>query len=113
MLSLPAPALSQAPESSDAVQVLPSEPMTREEWRVRILETRRRVQEENARRRTSAAKAVYPTTEELEAIATDRILSDSSLRFGDIVVTNRGKYIYRGNSENEPTAADFEKISGR
>lgn len=83
--------------------------MTREEWQAHILDVRRRVQEENGRRRLMPRQPAHPTTEEIEQIATERVLSDGSLRFGDIVVTNRGKFVFRGR-ENDPKPEDFVRL---
>ena len=116
-LLLVAPMFS-GPAASQPVEVIennqytaPADIMTREEWRTHILEVRRRVQEENARRRLMPRQPVHPTTEEIEQIATERVLSDGSLRFGDIVVTNRGKFVFRGTSDSYPKPEDFVKLA--
>lgn len=104
------PALAQPVEVIENSQAAaPADTMTREEWQAHILDVRRRVQEENARRRLMPRQPVHPTTEEIEQIATERVLSDGSLRFGDIVITNRGKFVFRGR-ENDPKPEDFVRL---
>jgi hypothetical protein len=106
VLWAPVPAQAQSPEASDEA----SAAIAREQWVAHIIEAKRRVREENARRRTMIPKQNYPTTEELAQIASERVLTDSSLRFGDIVVTNRGRFEFRGKSDGDPKPQDFVKL---
>jgi hypothetical protein len=106
------PAVAQPVEIRENGQkAAPVDTMTREEWRAHILDVRRRVQEENARRRLMPRQPVHLTAEEIEKIATERVLGDGSLRFGDIVVTNRGRFVFRGTSESDPKPEDFVKLA--
>jgi hypothetical protein len=107
------PAIAQPVEVIENGQyAAPVDIMTREQWQAHILDVRRRVQEENARRRLMPRQPVHPTAEEIEQIATERVLQDGSLRFGDIVVTNRGKFVFRGK-ESDPKPEDFVRLGNQ
>lgn len=85
--------------------------MTPEQWRAHVLEIKRRVHAENIRRRGLPPQRSHPTSEELAQIATERVLTDSSLRFGDVVVTNRGKFEFRGTAPGDPRPEDFVRLT--
>lgn len=86
--------------------------MSREQWRARIEEARRRSRqvaiEQRARMRYEP-----PSREELERIASERVLTDDSLQPGDIVATNRGLFVFRGRPDRERRDDDFVALPQR
>jgi hypothetical protein len=50
-----------------------------------------------------------PTSAEVERIASDTAMNDSLLRKGDIVVTDRGFFVFRGIAQ-DATTNEFARI---
>lgn len=105
------PCLAQTePEPSLNDYLPPSEPeLTREEWRQRIEDARRRGKEV-ARERREHPELYVPVPEDPEIVATERVLNDESLQRGDIISTKKGMFIYQGRSDQPRREQDFVPI---
>ncbi|WP_247426604.1 hypothetical protein [Bradyrhizobium sp. 139] len=99
------------PEPSLNDYLPPSEPeLTRDEWRQRIENARRRGKEV-ARERREHPESYMPFPEDPEIVATERVLNDDSLQRGDIIATKKGMFIYQGRSDQPRREQDFVPIA--
>ncbi|WBL80283.1 hypothetical protein I3J27_07610 [Bradyrhizobium xenonodulans] len=86
----------------------PDSLISREDWKRRIEDAR--IRAEQARREWQQ----HPPAPELpERIATQRVLTDDTLRPGDIVSTDKGLFLYRGKSGTDRRVTDFVAIRPR
>jgi hypothetical protein len=79
---------------------------SRDEWRQRIEEARRRAREV-ARERSLHPDDYALVPEDAEAVASERVLSDETLQRGDIVRTKKGMFVFQGRSDQQRNAQDF------
>lgn len=105
------PCLAQTePEPSLNDYLPPSQPeLTRDEWRQRIEDARRRAKEV-ARERREHPELYMPVPEDPEIVATERALNDESLQRGDIIATKKGMFVYQGRSDQPRREQDFVPI---
>ena len=89
----------------------PASLMSRDQWKAHIDEIKRRVRDSAAANLLRSRRAIQPTPSELSREATERVLRDYSLVFGDLVMTDRGLLMFRGRTGEEPKETDFEKVS--
>lgn len=82
--------------------------MSREAWRAQVDASRQRA--ETMRRERRRFAPLQPTADEIAEEASRRILRDGSLQPGDIISTNRGLFLYRGDPDGERKADDFVRI---
>ena len=111
-LACPCFCLAQAePEPSLSDYIPSSEPeVTRDEWRQRIEDARRRAKEVSRERREHPE--LYKSIPEDPAIvATERALNDESLQRGDIIATKKGMFIYQGRSDQPRREQDFVPVA--
>jgi|AraplaDrversion2_2_1032049.scaffolds.fasta_scaffold32750_2 hypothetical protein len=87
--------------------------ISRDGWRARIEEARQRAREVAHERRTNPVRAETPPAEDIEQIATERVLRDDSLQFGDIVSTRNGLFVFRGRSDRQRRPEDFVALPRR
>jgi len=80
--------------------------ISREQWIAQVQEARRKAREAAAERRKNFVPEV-PSQADEERRASERVLTDDSLQPGDIVSTNRGLFIFRGQPDRERRSADF------
>jgi hypothetical protein len=79
-------------------------------WQQHVASERLRVRREASQRSLVSSKPVWPTMEEQAQLASEQVLSDSTLERGDIIVTTKGFFVFKGRrSEQRPN--DFEAIS--
>ncbi|GLH76777.1 hypothetical protein SSBR45G_16850 [Bradyrhizobium sp. SSBR45G] len=84
------------PEPAD--QFSPDSAMSREAWKERVQQARERA--ERARRDAAAQPREMPSPPPSpEERATDRILSDETLQSGDVIVTSKGSFVFRGRTD--------------
>lgn len=89
----------------------PSEPeVSRDEWRQRIEDARRRAKEVSRERREHP-ELYKPIPEDPDLVATERLLRDDSLQQGDIVATKKGMFVYRGRSDQPRRDQDFVPVN--
>lgn len=89
----------------------PGEPeVTRDEWRHRIEDARRRAKEVSRERRDNP-ELYKPVPEDPDVVATERLLNDDSLQRGDIVATKKGLFVYRGRSDQPRGDQDFVPVN--
>jgi hypothetical protein len=92
----------------DATSIQRDDPtidVSRDQWRERIAETKRRVRQfalEHKGQLTFEAPM-----DDQERIASERVLNDDSLQQGDIVSTNKGMFVFKGPSDQERRESDF------
>lgn len=95
------------PEPSLNDYLPPSQPeLTRDEWRQRVEDARRRAKEVSRERREHP-ELYKPIPEDPELVATERRLNDESLQRGDIVATKKGLFVYQGRSDQPRREQDF------
>jgi len=76
----------------------PDQSLTREEWRQRVQDARRRSEEFVASAREQRTDTpVTPVQKEAEA--TDRALNDPTLQHGDVISTGKGFVVFIGRDE--------------
>ncbi|NYG48022.1 hypothetical protein CV770_24285 [Bradyrhizobium sp. AC87j1] len=111
-LACPCFCLAQAePEPSLSDYLPPSEPeVTRDEWRQRIEDARRRAKEVSRERRDHP-ELYKPIPEDPDLVATERLLRDDSLQRGDIVTTKKGMFVYQGRSDQPRRDQDFVPVN--
>ena len=99
------------PEPSLSDYLPPSEPeVSRDEWRQRIEEARRRAKEVSRERREHP-ELYKPIPEDPDLVATERLLRDDSLQRGDIVTTKKGMFVYQGRSDQPRRDQDFVPVA--
>lgn len=86
--------------------------ISREGWRERIMEARRRARETAIERRESPQLYVV-APEDPERVATERVLNDDSLQRGDIVSTKKGLFVFQGRSDQGRREGDFVALPTR
>lgn len=111
-LAWPSLCLAQTgPEPSINDYLPPSEPeVSRDEWRQRIEEARRRAREVSRERRENP-ELYKPIPEDPDRVATERLLRDDSLQRGDIVATKKGMFVYQGRSDQPRRDQDFVPVN--
>ena len=111
-LAWPSLCLAQTgPEPSINDYLPPSEPeVSRDEWRRRIEEARRRAREVSRERRENP-ELYKPIPEDPDRVATERLLRDDSLQLGDIVATKKGMFVYQGRSDQPRRDQDFVPVN--
>ena len=111
-LACPSLCLAQsAPEPSLNDYLPPSEPeVSRDEWRQRIEEARRRAKE-ISRERREHPELYKPAPEDPDIVATELLLRDDSLQRGDIVTTKKGMFVYQGRSDQPRRDQDFVPVN--
>ena len=98
---------------SEFSSVDPDLGLTREQWRRHVRETKRRVQEEAAQRRLEGPRGrVEPSQEDEARRISESVLNDDSLVPGDVVMTDKGMFVFRGRSNGADNARDFEPVEG-
>ena len=86
---------------------------TRAHWREHVRNTKRRVQEEAAQRRLERARArAQPSREDEARMLSEIVLSDDSLVAGDVVMTDKGVFVFKGRGNEVISARDFEPVEG-
>jgi hypothetical protein len=99
------------PEPSLSDYLPPSEPeVSRDEWRQRIEDARRRAKEVSRERREHP-ELYKPIPEDPDLVATERLLRDDSLQRGDIVTTKKGMFVYQGRSDQPRRDQDFVPVA--
>ncbi|WP_247529978.1 hypothetical protein [Bradyrhizobium sp. 199] len=99
------------PEPSLNDHLPPSEPeVSRDEWRQRIEDARRRATEASRERREHP-ELYKPIPEDPDLVATERLLRDDSLQRGDIVTTKKGMFVYQGRSDQQRRDQDFVPVN--
>lgn len=111
-IACPLSCLAQTePEPSLSDYLPPTEPeVTRDEWRQRIEDARRRAKEVSRERREHP-ELYKPIPEDPDLVATERLLNDDSLQRGDIVATKKGMFVYQGRSDQPRRDQDFVPIN--
>lgn len=107
----PLSCLAQTEREPFVNDYLPSgEPeVSRDEWRQRIEDARRRAKEV-ARERREHPQLYKPIPEDPDVAATERLLRDDSLQRGDIVATKKGMFVYQGRSDQPRRDQDFVPV---
>ncbi|WP_271573146.1 hypothetical protein [Bradyrhizobium sp. CCBAU 11361] len=104
--------MSTAEEPTNDMGLSSDSLIPREDWKRRVDDARKRA--EQARRDwrlNDPRRMVEPDPQ--EKIATQRVLSDDTLRPGDIVSTDKGFLLFRGRSGADGQNADFVPIAPR
>lgn len=86
--------------------------ISRNAWRLRIDDARKRAEEARQNWRLNAPQRVL-VPDPPEKIATQRVLADDTLQPGDIVSTDKGFFLFRGRSGTDEQTADFVPITPR
>ncbi|MBR0715872.1 hypothetical protein [Bradyrhizobium liaoningense] len=107
-VACPPACLAQTDPEPSINDYLPSaepEP-SRQDWRQRIDDARRRAKEVSRERREHP-ELYKPIPEDPEKVASERVLNDESLQRGDIVATKKGMFVYQGRSDQPRRDQDF------
>ena len=92
--------MKEAPEQDSTRDI------NRDEWRERVAEAKRRARRFGLERRGRSTFNT-PSMADEERIASGRVLNDDSVQRGDIVSTNKGLFVFRGQSDRERRDSDF------
>jgi hypothetical protein len=106
-ISNPAPEIGNpAPQDDTPID------MSRGQWRERIAEAKRRSRQFALEHRR---RPVFdpPSIADKERMASERILNDDSLEPGDIVSTDKGLSVFKGQSDQERRESDFVALTLR
>jgi hypothetical protein len=104
---------TRAHAEDDPLSAEPDVGLTREQWREHIRETKRRVHEEAAQRRLERPRGrVEPSQEDEARRVSESVLNDDSLVLGDVVMTDKGMFVFRGRSNEADSARDFQPVEG-
>lgn len=98
-------------ENPTVDEAVPPE-ISREGWRERVLEARRRSREAALERRNNPERYAI-TPEDPGRVATERVLNDDSLQRGDIVSTDKGLFVFRGRVDQPRRPDDFVPLPAR
>lgn len=104
---------ASVPESASVDDSTPDNPAadwTPQSWQRHIQEERWRIENLAMLRRLTRAVASEPTIEELERQASEKAFSDSTLERGDIIVTTKGFFVFKGHASEQRLPADFEEV---
>ena len=85
--------------------------MDRAEWQERVENAKRRAKQFALKHQGRSVN--LPSVEEREQVATERVLRDDSLQRGDIVSTNKGLFLFKGQPDQERHESDFVPLSSR
>lgn len=89
----------------------PGEPEpSRADWRRRVEDAQRRAKEISRLRRENPGLAM-PIPEDPELAATERVLNDDSLQYGDIIATKKGMFVYKGRTDEPRKVEDFVLVA--
>ncbi len=86
--------------------------ISRNAWRQRIEDAKRRAREV-AQERREHPELYMPIPEDPDLVATERVLNDESLQAGDIVSTNQGMFVFRGRTDQPRREEDFVPLPAR
>ena len=86
--------------------------MSRDQWRQRVAEAKRRARQFVLEHRGRSTFDT-PSMADQEQIASERVLSDDVLKRGDIVSTNKGLFVFRGRPDQERRESDFIALPPR
>jgi hypothetical protein len=80
-------------------------------WQQHVASERSRVRREALLRSPRPPKPVWPTVEEQARRASEEAFSDSTLERGDIIVTTKGFFVFKGRRSEQRLPDDFEAVS--
>ena len=111
-----APASSAAVATSslqdDAVGESPTSiEWTPQIWQQHVASERLRVRREALQRSSRSSTPLWPTVEEQAQRASEQAFSDSTLERGDIIVTTKGFFLFKGRRLEQRLPEDFEAVS--
>jgi hypothetical protein len=86
--------------------------MSRDQWRERVAEARRRARQSALEHRGRPTFDPHSIAEEARMVS-ERVLNDDSLQRGDIVSTNKGLFIFKGQSDQDRRESDFVALPPR
>jgi hypothetical protein len=84
----------------------------RQAWQEYVRDEKRRIQELAAQRRPSGFQDPVASVYGQDRWASERALNDITLERGDIVVTDRGAFVFKGRPLVERAPSDFEALGG-
>jgi hypothetical protein len=105
--------LAQDNPSEAGIEADQAPEVSRDEWRQRVQDAKRRAREVAIDRRSHPELYVVPLPTDPEIEATERVLNDDSLKRGDIVSTKNGLFVFRGRVDQQRRDGDFVKIPSR
>jgi hypothetical protein len=83
----------------------------RQSWQEHVRQEERRVQELASQRRLSRLQDIEPLSDG-NRLASERALNDITLERGDIVMTDMGAFVFKGQTQAERTFGDFVPLAG-
>lgn len=86
--------------------------MSHQEWLERVQEATQRAKEAAVGHRLHPERHT-PSPEDKARIASERVLNDNNLQPGAIVSTDKGLFVFRGNSAPPPKSEDFVPLPNR
>jgi hypothetical protein len=106
-----APCIARDMNAADATDEVQPE-VSRQEWLERVQEAKRRAKEAAVERRLHPERYT-PSPADKAQVASERALNDDSLQPGDIVSTDKGLFVFRGQPDQPPTSEDFVPLPNR
>jgi hypothetical protein len=80
-------------------------------WQQHVASERLRIRREASQRSLVSSKPAWPTVEEQAQLASEQAFSDLTLERGDIIVTTKGFFVFKGRRSEQRLADDFEAVS--
>jgi len=97
-------------DADPAVSTDVGQPSSVSAWQAHVREERRRVQELATQRRLNQLQDPVASLPDDERLASERIVNDFTLVPGDIVMTDKGAFVFKGQVHEERTPGDFEPL---
>jgi hypothetical protein len=106
------PCMAQDVLGSPTVEEEAQPEISRQEWLAQVQEAKR-IAKETARERRNHPELYATSPVNQERVASERALNDNSLQPGDIVSTDKGLFVFRGRSDQQPKSEDFVRVPSR
>jgi hypothetical protein len=106
------PGLAQGAIEGAAATVEGEAEVSRQEWVERIQGARQRAKDAALEHRMHPERYA-PSPEDKARISSERVLNDDSLQPGDIVSTDKGLFVFRGNADQPRKSEDFVPLRSR
>jgi hypothetical protein len=84
--------------------------LSREQWQDRVREAKRHALDLAAQVKSHRLNGPRPLFEDERRLASERVLNDFTLERGDMVVTDKGIFVFRGSTHETRKPADFEPL---
>jgi hypothetical protein len=93
-------------------QSLDDDALSIDQWQEHVRAEKRRIQKLAAQRRLDRLQEPVASPPDENRWASEQIMNDITLERGDIIVTDKGAFVFKGRSQDERKPGDFEPAAG-